>query len=265
MKNIMRIVLGFLMLTVVVACSADSEETTSLDKIEEAGEIIIGTTGDYQPFTYLDDDNELTGYDIEWGYAIAEKLGVEAVFKTGEFSGLLPGLSQDRFDAVMSSVHVTEERKEAVDFSEPYAIDGAVTVINKGAESIDGPEDVEGLNVGVNAGSNWEAMMQGIGGYSDLKTYPGPTESFSDLLNERVDTVVLGHASAGAYILNSPRGDDLEISGEPLTLGDESNVSVTLKKDSPELKEAIDQAIQELKDDGTYDQLAEKYFGTTFE
>jgi len=251
---------------ILAACGKETSGSAenALDEVKNRGELIIGTTGDYRPFSYLDEGNELTGYDVDWAKAIADKMGVEAKFETGEFSGLIPGLSQGRFDVVMSSVHINDERKKSVDFSDAYAMDGAVAIIKKGEKSLDGPEDISGLTVGVNSGSNWEELVQSIGGYKEMKTYPGPTESISDLLNDRIDVVVMGEAAAGSYILNSPDGDKIEISGEPLNQGESSIISIAIKKDSPELTEALNEAISEVKEDGTYDELAQKYFGMTF-
>ena len=251
---------------ILAACGNETSGSAenALDEVKNRGELIIGTTGDYRPFSYLDEGNELTGYDVDWAKAIADKMGVEAKFETGEFSGLIPGLSQGRFDVVMSSVHINDERKKSVDFSDAYAMDGAVAIIKKDEKALDGPEDISGLTVGVNSGSNWEELVQSIGGYKEMKTYPGPTESISDLLNDRIDVVVMGEAAAGSYILNSPDGDKIEISGEPLNQGESSIISIAIKKDSPELTEALNEAIQEVKEDGTYDELAQKYFGMTF-
>lgn len=254
------------LITVLSACGNETggSASTALDEVKDRGELIVGTTGDYRPFSYLDDSNNLTGYDVAWAKAIAEKMGLEVKFETGEFSGLIPGLSQGRFDVVMSSVHINDERKKSVDFSDAYAMDGAVALIKKGEGKVDGPEDIEGLTVGVNSGSNWEELVKSIGGYKEMKTYPGPTESISDLLNDRVDVVVMGEAAAGSYILNSPDGDQIEISGKPLDQGEASIISIAIKKDSPELVDALNEAIKEVKEDGTYDELAQKYFGMTF-
>lgn len=264
--KIISIITALSLITVLSACGKETagSASTALDTVKDRGELIIGTTGDYRPFSYLDDSNNLTGYDVEWAKAIAEKMGLEAKFETGEFSGLIPGLSQGRFDVVMSSVHINEERKKSVDFSDAYAMDGAVALIKKGEEKLDGPEDIEGLTVGVNSGSNWEELVKSIGGYKEMKTYPGPTESISDLLNDRVDVVVMGEAAAGSYILNSPDGNQIEISGKPLDQGEASIISIAIKKDSPELVDALNEAIKEVKEDGTYDELAQKYFGMKF-
>ncbi|MEH7415760.1 transporter substrate-binding domain-containing protein [Neobacillus drentensis] len=246
------------------AKNTSSEPQNSLDVVKDKGELVIATTGDYRPFSYLGDDNQLTGYDVEWGKAIAKEMGVKAKFETGEFTGLIPGLTQGKFDVVMSSVHINEERKKSVDFSDAYALDGAVALVKKGAKSLSGPKDIKGLTVGVNSGSNWEKLVQSIGGYKEMKTYPGPNESIADLVNERIDVVVMGQAAAASYIKNSPDGNKIEISGSPLEQGEESIISVAIKKDSPELVDAINKAIDKLKKDGESDKLAQKYFGITF-
>lgn len=278
MKKLLIVSLLFIFSIMLAACGSssnsvststseeeDSKEETTLDKIKDRGELIIATSGDYRPFTYMDENNELTGYDIEWAKAIAEKMGLEPVFETGDFSGLIPGLNQGRFDMVMSSIHITEERKKSLDFSDPYAMDGAVAVVRKDSINISDPSEIEGLNVGVNAGSNWETYVRNIGGYKELKTFPGPTESIADLLNERIDAVILGQASAASYIKNAPNGSEVEVSGEPLTGGEESYIVIALRKGDSELQKAINEAIAELKEDGTYDELAMKYFGITFD
>ncbi|PKG24766.1 substrate-binding periplasmic protein [Niallia nealsonii] len=268
MKKLVIIPFIFLLTLLLGACGSSkssSEEKSTLDKIKDKGELVIATSGDYRPFTYLGDDNKLTGYDIEWAKAIAKQMGVKPVFETGDFSGLIPGLNQGRFDMVMSSIHVTEERKKSLDFSDPYALDGAVAVVRKDSLEIADPTEIKGLKVGVNAGSNWETIVRDIGGFKELKTYPGPTESIADLINERIDTVVLGQASAAAYIKNAPDGNQIEISGKPLDGGEESHIVIALRKGDAELQEAVNKAIAELKEDGTYDELAMKYFGITFE
>lgn len=266
MYSIMIVMMAAIFLLSACGKSAETskESANPLEVVKEKGELVIATTGDYRPFTYLDTNNELTGYDIEWGKAIAEKMGVEAKFETGEFSGLIPGLTQGKFDVVMSSVHINEDRKKSVDFSDPYAMDGAVALVKKGKFKLEGPEDIDELIVGVNSGSNWEKLVEEIGGYKEMKTYPGPNESLADLMNERIDVVVMGQAAAASYIKNSPSGSEIEISGEPLERGEESVIVAAIQKETPELQKAINEAIKALKEDGTYDKLAQKYFGITF-
>lgn len=241
--------------------SQQAESGNTLEKIKKDGKIVIGTTGNYRPFTYMDSNNQLVGYDIEWGNIIAEGLGVKAEFVTGQFAGLIPGLVAGKFDVVMSGANITEERKKSIDFSVPYAQDGAVAVIKKGSNAVKGIMEIKGKVVGVNAGSAFEAAVKKIGGYKELKEYPGAAESFADLVAGRVDVVAIGIVAAGEYIKNSPSGKDIEIIGDIFEVKD---VGVGIRKNDP-LKGEIDKIIEEKKKDGTYEKLTQKHFGLTFD
>lgn len=245
-----------------VESTGKSEVASKLEAVKKSGKLVIGTTGNYRPFSYMDSNNELTGYDIEWAKMIAEELGVEAEFVTGQFAGLIPGLVAGKFDVLLSGVNVTEERLKSINFTEHYAKDGAVAVVKKGNTDISGIKDIEGKIVGVNAGSAFEEVVKKIGTYSELKTYPGAAESFMDLGAGRVDVVAIGLPAAAEFIHNSKDGSSIEIVGEPF---DEKDIAVALAKDSEDLKEAITEIIQKKKEDGTYNELAMKYFGMTFE
>ena len=100
--------------TLVLGACGDKQEAstqTALERVEKAGKLVVGTTGNYRPFSYMDKNNKLTGYDIEWATIIADELGLELEFVTGQFSGLIPGLVAGKFDVVLSGANATEERK----------------------------------------------------------------------------------------------------------------------------------------------------------
>jgi ABC-type amino acid transport substrate-binding protein len=239
----------------------DSKNDT-LAKIKKDGKIVIGTTGNFRPYTYMDSNNQLVGYDIEWGNMIAKELGVKAEFVTGQFAGLIPGLIANKFDVLMSGANITEERKQSIDFSASYSQDGAVAVIKKGTNAVNDITEIKGKVVGVNAGSAFEAAVKRIGGYKDLKTYPGAAESFADLIAGRVDVVAIGVVSAGEYIKNSPTGKDIEMVGKTFEVKD---VGVGMRKNDDGLKKEIDRIIDMKKKDGTYNKLTQQYFGLTFD
>jgi ABC-type amino acid transport substrate-binding protein len=234
----------------------------TLAKIKKDGKMVIGTTGNFRPYTYMDSSNQLVGYDIEWGNMIAKELGVKAEFVTGQFAGLIPGLIANKFDVVMSGANITEERKQSIDFSASYSQDGAVAVIKKGSNVIKDITEIKDKVVGVNAGSAFEAAVKRIGGYKDLKTYPGAAESFADLVAGRIDVVAIGVVSAGEYMKNSPSGKDIEMVGKTFEVKD---VGVMMRKNDDALKKEIDKIIEMKKKDGTYNKLTQQYFGLTFD
>ncbi|GAA4849348.1 ABC transporter substrate-binding protein [Paenibacillus vulneris] len=249
------------------AAPADSgsqaTDENTLEKIKKAGKIVIGTGGNYRPFNYMNEKNELVGFDIEWGKIIAEGLGVKPEFVTGQFAGLTPGLLAGKFDILLAGVNVTEERKKSVDFAEPYGRDGVVAVVNKeGGNNAKSIKDLQGKVVGVIAGATAQAVVKEIGGYKEIKEYPGETELFKDLTNKRVDLVSIGRDAAGDFIKTSPDGKKVEIAGDPYTVVD---VAIPLRKNNASLKAAIDKIILDKKKDGTYQKLAQEHFGLKFD
>ncbi|MEK8131285.1 ABC transporter substrate-binding protein [Paenibacillus filicis] len=246
--------------TAPAAAKTDTDEHT-LEQIKKAGKLVIATGGNYRPYNYMD-NNTLVGYDIDWGNLIAKEIGVKAEFVTGEFAGLIPGLTSKRFDIVLAGVNITDERKQTIDFSAPYSEDGLVAVVKKGSGAVKDVSDLKDKIVGANAGSAFEASVKKIGGYKELKPYPGAPQSFTDLIAGRLDVVAIGRISAVDYINNSPFGKELEIVGKPY---DTKEVGVAIRKQNAELKALIDKVIADKKKDGTYAELTKKHFGFTFD
>jgi ABC-type amino acid transport substrate-binding protein len=237
--------------------AADNTESR-LDKIKKSGKLVIGTTGNFRPFTYIDSNNQLVGYDIEWGNLIAKELGVKAEFVTGQFAGLIPGLVAEKFDIIMSGVSMIEERKKSIDYSETYAMDGMVAVVKKGSKAVKDINDLKDKVVGVNSGSAFQAQVKTIGGYKEMKEYPGAAESFADLKVGRIDVVGIGIIAATDYIKNAPIGSEIEIVGQPYKL---QPLGLALPKGDVKLKKEIDRIINDKKQDLTYDTLSQKYLG----
>lgn len=98
-----------------------TSENDALAAIRERGQLIVGTEGTWSPWTYHDESDTLTGYDVEVARRIGESLGVETVFVEGEWDGLLAGMDAGRYDLVINGVEITDERAEKYDFSDPYA------------------------------------------------------------------------------------------------------------------------------------------------
>ena len=131
--------------------SAASAEGGELEKVKAAGKLVIGVEGTYPPFTYHDDSGELTGLDIELGKALTEKLGVEAEFQEAAWDSLLIGIDSGRFDTVINSVSITDERAEKYDFSDPYYYEARRVVVRTDDDSIQTPEDLKGKRIATNA------------------------------------------------------------------------------------------------------------------
>ncbi len=229
-----------------------------LDEIKEKGVITFAMEGQWAPWTYHDEDGTLVGFDTEVGQAIAEKLGVEAEFVEGTWDGLFAGLDGGRYDAVINGVEMTPEREEKYDFTTPYAYIRTALVVKEGNDKIKTFEDLDGVVTSNSLGST----------YADMAVEYGASVENVDTLSETVEMVLSGRAEATLnaevsiydYLSQHP---DAPIEIVDLT-EDASRVSIPLRKEAgcETLKEAIDQAIEELSEDGTLTELSEKYFGS---
>ncbi|TDF98556.1 substrate-binding periplasmic protein [Paenibacillus piri] len=231
-----------------------------LADIKKRGTIVIATSGNNAPTIFPNEKNEMVGIDADWAQIIADHLGVKIEWKRMDFNGIIPGLLTGNFDIGMSGIGVTEERLKTLDFSEHIAYDEVVAVYNKKTTGINSPEDIKGRVVGVVTGSsNGDAPARKIGGYKDLKTYPGQAEVFHDLQNGRIEVMVTGKMLAGHWI--KTEGKDYTVSPKGM---EGRKLAVAMKKGETDLKAAIDEAIQNAKKQGKYDEIAKKWLGSTF-
>lgn len=279
-KSIVTILLSTVMAMSLAACgsesSADTAETTTdaaetnvgetadassedhLARIKAAGKITIATEGVWAPFTYHDETtDELVGFDVEVAAAIAEKLGVEAEFKEVAFDGGLTGVSTGTFDMMANGVDVTDDRKNTYDFTDPYAYDHAVVVTLASNDSIASFEDLAGKTTANSAGSTYEAM--GIEYGATVSNVDTIGETMTLVLNGTVDATINANTSAQDYF-NTTGTTELKVAA---TDPEVTMYAVPLAKgsDNDRLREAINQAISELREEGKLSEISIKYFG----
>lgn len=244
------------------AGSEDTREETQtgdlLEDIKDRGTITIAMEGTWAPWTYHDENGELVGYDVEVGQLIAQKLGVEPEFIEGEWDGLLAGLDAGRYDIMINGVDVTEERQEAYDFSEPYAYNRTAVIVRGDDNEIQSMEDLEGKSTANTISSTYAELAESYGanvtGVDDLN------QTFELLLSGRIDATLNAEVTFYDYIKEHP---DADIKIAVLT-DEASEVAIPMRKgdETASLREAINEAITELRESGQLTQLSEKYFGT---
>ena len=229
-----------------------------LVQIQEKGEIIIAMEGTWAPWTYHDENDQLVGYDVEVGKAIAEKLGVTANFVEGEWDGLLAGLDAGRYDIMVNGVGVTPERQEKYDFSTPYAYNRTAVIVRGDYDEISAMADLNGKKTANTISSTYaeQAEAQGatVTGVDDLN------QTIELLLAGRIDATLNAEVVFADYQKAHPEAnikiaaysDDVERVAIPVRKGD----------DTASLLKAINQALSELDADGTLSALSIKYFGT---
>lgn len=227
----------------------------NLQQIRSAGTLKIGTEGTYPPFTFHDANGALVGFDVEIGQAIAERMGVKAEYLEGKWDGLIAGLDANRYDAVINQVGITEERKRKYDFSEPYITSRAVLIIRSDDESVKTFADLKGKKAAQSLTSNFGRLAEKAG--AELVGTDGFDQSIQLVLTGRADATINDSLSFLDFKKHKPDAA-VKIAA---TEENADHSGIIIRKGEPELLEAINKALSEIKADGTYAAIASKYFG----
>ncbi|WP_339782863.1 amino acid ABC transporter substrate-binding protein [uncultured Marinobacter sp.] len=218
----------------------------------------VGMSGQYFPFTFVEQD-ELKGFEVDVMNALGKEMGRDIQYETANFSGLFGMLQSGRIDTVANQITITEERKKAYVFSDPYVYDGAQVVTKKGNTEVRGVEDLKGKTVAVNLGSNFEALLKDLP-YADqitIKTYESNLER--DTALGRVDAFVMDRVSASQIIKEKPL--PLELAGH--TFSQITNAYPFHDTEAGRaLRDEVNKALTTLRDNGTLASISEKWFGT---
>ena len=258
MKKIIRLAaLALSAAALLAACGKKDAAADRLEAIKNKGEMVIALEGNWAPWSFHDDAGTLVGYDVEVGKAIAEKLGVKATFIEGEWDGLLAGVEAGRYDMVINGVDITDSRKQSYDFSTPYAYIRTALVTRKDNDSIHSFEDLKGKTTANSIGST----------YMELAEDYGATCSGVDTLDETIQMVLQGRADATLnadvsfydYLSQHPDADIQIVAFAP----DANEIAIPMQKSdsAAALREAVNKAIEDLRNDGTLTTLSTKYFG----
>jgi L-cystine transport system substrate-binding protein len=228
-----------------------------LERIKAKGEITIAMEGTWAPWTYHDESDTLVGFDTEIGEAIASKLGVKAVFVEGEWDGLLAGLDAGRYDIMINGVDITEERSQKYDFSTPYAYNRTAVITKNDNTSITRMEDLKGKKTANTISSTYAEVAEKYGatvsGVDDL------IQTFELLSSGRIDATLNAEVTYYDYMNAHPDA--------PFKIAcidyETTSVAIPFRKgdDSASLREAVDKALEELREEGVLRALSEKYFG----
>jgi len=256
MKKIFgRILIALAALMTLCAFAAAEESTDLLKTIQERGYITIATEGDWAPWTYHDEDNNLVGLDVELGQAIAEKLGVEARFEETGWDAILAGVDSGRFDIACNGVSYTEERAEKYNFSTPYVVNKVVLVVRGDNEEITSFEDLNGKTTTNTVSSIYAEMAEGYG--ATVIGVDALADTIQLVLQGRADATVNSQVSINDYMLEHPEAN-LKIVAE--VEGDVVCIPVRKSDETATLMDAINAALEEMREDGSLKALSEKYF-----
>lgn len=256
MKRVFSVLLAVLMLASLLTLTVSAEQDL-LAKIQERGTIIIGLEGDWAPWSFVDENDQLMGFDVEVARAIAAKLGVEAEIIPGEWDGLFAGMDAGRYDIVVNGVEVTPERTEKYDFADPYAYIRTALIVRGDNETIKTFEDLKGKKTANSIASTYMNLAEDCG----ATCYGVDTldETLTMVLQGRVDATLNAIVSYTDYMAQHPDANLKVVA----TTEDASNVAIPMRKgaETASLLEAINKAIAELHEEGVISELSVKYFG----
>lgn len=255
------------------ACGANNETTDTtdiastseatiglLEKVKDEGVLRVGTMGTYQPYTFLNEDKELDGFDVEIAKEVAKGLDVEIEFVSQEFSGMIAGLQTGKFDMVASQMTITDERKEQMLFSDPYITNDVKVIVREDDMEITSTEDFPGKEIGVGLGTNDETylrteLMPEVGDF-EIRTYDDVITSLRDLDAGRIDATINNLYALKPII--ETNGFKIKAVGDPIK-SDRPGLAVKLGNES--FIEEVNKILSEIKEDGTYDAIFMKWFG----
>lgn len=258
-KSIVTLGLTAVLTGVLAACTMVYADSDELSQIQESGTLKVGVEGTYPPYTYHDDDGTLTGFDVDVAKAIADKLGVEADFTESDWDSLLAGIDSGRLDTVINAVSITDEREEKYDFAGPYFYITQQIVVAKDNDDIVDMESLDGKKMANTATTAYLDLLEDAG--VSLVQISTADEAVSLISSGRADFTTFNSVVFNEYLKQHPDAN-LKVAFVIPDVQDEYGVPV--KKGETALYDAIQNAIDELKEDGTLSQLSMDYFDTDF-
>lgn len=237
--------------------SEAGEEDTSLADIQEAGVMKVGMCPEYPPFETINSSGEIEGFDADLANAVGEILGVKVEFVNTPYEGLIAGLMNDDFDIIMSGMSPEEadEADKTLNVTDNYY--SVAEVILTKDEGIQSKKDLEGKTVGSHSGSTSEYAVNSLeeeGIKVNSAPYNRHSEAFADLQNGNIDAQVVEETWAKEKVTDE---DGIHICEEPISSINVAGV-IGSKRDS--FRDAFNDALGELMDNGTYDEIVEKWF-----
>ena len=228
----------------------------ALARIRERGTLIIGMEGNWSPWTYHDESDKLTGFEVEVGMLIAEGLGVKAEFQEAPWDALLAGVDSGRFDIICNGVGYTEERAKSYSFSTPYVYSNKVLVVAESNEDIKSVDDLKGRTTANSASSTYAALAEQYG--ATLVPVDTLGETMDMLQQGRVDATINAQVSIADYLKEHP---EAKIKTVQVLAGDPVAYPMHIGEDTKTLVAEVDKILDAARKDGRLSALSIKYFG----
>lgn len=242
-----------------VAIAAGTAQARDYDHVR------FGVDVPYEPMEYRTPEGELTGFDIELGNAMCEEIGITCEWIEQEWDGIIPGLLSRKYDAIMSSMTINDERRQTVLFSDPYITPPSAWFA---PETLDveepSTEALDGMSIGVQRGTLQDNYVTDMyGDVADISRYSTADDMVLDMEAERLDIVFLDFPVGKSTLLDSEERE-YKVVGERITEPKEyfgDGFGIAFRPRDEALAERFNEALATLKEDGTYDEIYARYFG----
>ena len=223
--------------------------------------IRVGTEGAYPPFNYIDSDGELKGFDVELAQALCDQLKAECTFTTQDWDGIIPALLANKFDIIIGSMSITEERMKKVDFTDKYYATPARFIASKDTSiTSTSPEALAGKKLGAQSSTTHGGYLEDNYPDSDIRLYATLDEANADLASGRLDAVMADSVVLWDWTENTEDGSCCALVGESYTELWSTGVGMAVRKSDPELTAKFNEALAEILANGTYKAINDRYF-----
>lgn len=233
----------------LAGCQSKGDGEANSEKV-----LRVGTEGTYSPFSFRDDNDKLTGYDVDVAKAVAKKINYKVKFVEAPWDSMLAAFDANKSDVIFNQVSITPERKEKYLFSTPYSVSHPALIVNKDNNEIKDFADLKGKTSAQSLTSNYAQMAEDLG--AEISSVDGFSKAVELVGDNRADATLNDDVTYYDYLNQKPNAPIKIVK----TSDEATEVAAMFHKDDKELTEKVDKAIKELEADGTLTKLSEKYF-----
>ena len=258
MKKTWMLIMSMLMAVMMVAGCGGGDKKAADNKLAQAPKVLrVGTEPTFAPFEFQKEGSkDFDGFDMDLIRAIGKQLNMKVEIQNMGFDALIPALNAGNIDVAASGMSITPDRQKAVDMSDPYYVSGLVVVVNNDNSAVKSVNDLNNKSIAVQIGTTGADRAAKVPG-AKVKNFNTNSEVFLELKNKGVDAVIIDKPVAEYYLAQGGGKESAKIVGDSM---EAESYGLSLKKNSPLTKE-INKAMLDLKKNGEYDKIYEKWFG----
>ena len=225
---------------------------------QETPTLAVATDPSFVPFEMMDEESgEMVGFDIDIINTIADRAGFEVDLNTMDFNGIIPAVQTGNVDIAIAGITITDERSEIVDFSDPYYDSGLRILVPSSNDDVEEIHDLEGMRIGTKIGStSYDYLQEELGEDAEITPYPGSADMYMALMGGSVDAVFYDAPNVGYFAQTKGEGRTKVVG--PLYEGQQYGIAFVK---GSKWVEPANEALSEMREDGTYDEIYQKWFG----